>query len=134
MSTVPTTIDIQFPRGGFLPAALAGTEKDKPIPPKTVVTVPFAYGTSLIDDKFAVSAAVGEVNDAAAASNTPRNSKRRSVPARATAAKAKKITAAQNELRMAEEALAAETDDAKKVDLAAAVDTARTALEEAQDA
>lgn len=47
---------ITFPRGGVLPAAIVGGDKDKTIPPHEPVRVPSDYGQSLIDDKFAVEA------------------------------------------------------------------------------
>lgn len=49
------TIHIAFPNGGTLPADVAGG-KERKVGPHEAVKVPRAYGTSLIDDRFAYEA------------------------------------------------------------------------------
>ena len=133
MSKTPETIDIQFPRGGRIPASVLGKGDgpDVVVAPKKTVTVPFAYGRSLVDDRFAIEAPAETSPKPAALQKSPT---KRPTKKELAAEKAKKVDDAQLALKAAEEALAAETDDARKVDLAAAVEAARSALEEAQDA
>lgn len=47
------TIKIAFPNGGIIPADLLKNKEDKKVPPHEKVVVPFSYGKSLCDDKFA---------------------------------------------------------------------------------
>jgi hypothetical protein len=49
------TMRIAFPRGGTLPADIAGG-KEKKVPPHEPVTVPHDYGMHLVSDRFAYEA------------------------------------------------------------------------------
>lgn len=47
------TLKIAFPNGGIIPSDQLKGDADKSVPPHEAISVPYAYGKHLCDDKFA---------------------------------------------------------------------------------
>ncbi|WP_420415120.1 hypothetical protein [Roseibium sp.] len=107
---------IAFPGGGIIPSVLNDGKGDKEIPPHEPVRVPFEYGESLINDRFAVEVTQPEAKK-------PRKKK---------AATAPNITALKAKVAQAEKAVAAAKTDETKGKAQAFLDEAKQALADAQ--